>query len=232
LANNEVEAGHLDKAYADASELVKRRPDNAFAHYSLAYVLRYAGLLDEAQKECNAAAEIDPGNYNWRSCAFAFFEAGKMAWAKQYLNKDAGSEWTNAVLVSVLMREGRMAEARKAAEQMSASPPWMRGFLQACLNKAPESDVHPLAQKAQTELLPETDSELKYFQGAILSACGEKQIGFAFLVKAVDENYCAYQALQTDPLLSGVQTDPEFRRIVDAAGACQKKFMAASQTGL
>ena len=231
LAQNEVEAGHLDKAYVDAAQLVKRRPDNAIAHFSLAYVLRYAGLLEGAQQECNAAAAIDPGNYNLRSCSFAFFEAGKMAWAKQYLNKDAGSEWTNAVMVSVLMREGRMAEARKAAEQMSASPPWMRDFLQACLNKAPENDVHRLAQQAQHELLPETDSELKYFQGAILASCGEKQIGFAFLAKAVDERYCAYQALQADPLLSGVQTDPEFRTIIDAAGDCQKKFLAASQKG-
>ena len=231
LANNEVEAGNLDKAYADAKELVKRRPDSAFAHYSLAYVLRYAGLLEDAQKECDAAAAIDPGNYNWRSCSFAFFEAGKMSWAKQYLNKDAGSEWTNAVMVSVLMREGRMAEARQAAQSMSASPVWMRDFLQACLNKAPATEVHRLAERAQNELLSETDSELKYYQGSLLAACGEKEIGYKFLAKAVDEKYCAYQALQGDPLLSGVQTDPEFQRIVQAAEACQKKFLAGEQGG-
>ena len=78
LAANEVEAGNLDQAYDDARALVQRRPDNAFAHYSLAYVLRYAGLLDEAQSECDKALAIDPKNYNWRSCAFAFFEAGKV----------------------------------------------------------------------------------------------------------------------------------------------------------
>jgi adenylate cyclase len=230
LAANEVEAGQLDKAYAEAMELVRRRPDNAFAHYSLAYVLRYAGLLDEAQKECDAASAIDSGNYNWRSCAFAFFEAGKMSWAKQYLNKDAGSEWTNAVMVPVLMREGRMTEARQAAEKMSTSPAWMRDFLQACLNKAPATEIHRLADLAQNELLPETDSELKYYQGTILAACGENEIAYAFLAKAVDEKYCAVQALQADPLLSGVQADPEFRKIIDAAEACQRKFIATGQT--
>jgi serine/threonine protein kinase/tetratricopeptide (TPR) repeat protein len=231
LATNEVEAGNLEKAYADARELVKRRPDNAVAHYSLAYVLRYAGLLDDAQKECDAAASIDPGNFNWRSCSFAFFEAGKMSWAKQYLNKDAGSEWTNAVMVSVLMREGRMAEARQAAQKMLKSPVWMPEFLQACLNKAPADEIHRLAKLAEVELLPETDSELKYHQGSLLTACGEKEVGYKFLAKAVNEKYCAYQALQADPLLSGVQTDAEFRKILSAAEECQKKFLAARQGG-
>jgi eukaryotic-like serine/threonine-protein kinase len=228
LATNEVEAGNLDKAYQNARDLVARRPDNAIAHYSLAYVLRYAGLLDEAQRECDAAVAIDPGNYNWRSCAFAFFEAGKTAFAKQYLNKDAGSEWSNAVMVSVLMREGRMKEAREAAEKMTTNPTWMRDFLQACLNKEPTETVHLLAQKAQDRLLAEQDSELKYYQGALLAQCGEKKIAYDFLRKAVEEKYCAYQALQVDPLLAGVQGESEFREIVQAAGACQQKFKAGS----
>jgi serine/threonine protein kinase len=226
LATNEVEAGTLDKAYADAKELVKRRPDSAFAHYSLAYVLRYAGLLEEAQKECDAATAIDPENFNWRSCSFAFFEAGKMSWAKQYLSKDAGSEWSNSVTVSVLMREGRMGEAQQATLKMTANPTWMRDFLQVCLNKAPGTEVHRLAESALKDLLPETDSELKYYQGTLLAACGEREIAYKFLAKAVDQKYCAYQALQADPLLSGVQTDPEFRKILQAAEACQKNFLA------
>jgi eukaryotic-like serine/threonine-protein kinase len=229
LAANEVEAGNLDKAYAEVRELVKRRPESAFAHFSLAYVLRYAGLLDDAQKECDAAAAIDPGNYNWRSCSFAFFEAGKTSWAKQYLDKDPGSEWSNAVMVSVLMREGRMAEARQATLKMTANSTWMRDFLQVCLDKRPAREIHRLAEQALKELLPETDSELKYYQGTLLAACGEKEIAGKFLAKAVDQKYCAYQALQADPLLSGMQTDPEFRRIVAAAEACQKSFLAAEQ---
>jgi predicted Zn-dependent protease len=223
-----VEAGQLDKAYQSARDLVARRPDNAIAHYSLGYVLRYAGKLDEAQRECDAAAAIDPGNFNWRSCSFAFFEAGKTAFAKQYLNKDAGSEWSNAVMVSVLMREGRMKEAREAAEKMTSNPTWMRELLLGCLNKAPAEAIHSLAERAQDDLLWEQDSELKYYQGAVLAQCGEKKIAYAFLRKAVEQKYCAYQALQADPLLAGVQGDPEFREIVQAAGECQKNFMEKS----
>ncbi len=231
LATNEVEAGNLDKAYSDARALVQRRPDNAFAHYSLAYVSRYAGLLDEAQSECDMALALDSGNYNWRSCAFAFFEQGKAARAIQYLNVDAGSEWSNAVRVSVLMRERKMTEAGQAAQQMTENSIWMRALLQACLNKAPATEVHRLAEVAQNELLPEQDSELKYYQGTVLAACGEKQIAYLFLRKAVAENYCAYQALQSDPLLAGGRQDVEFRQIVQAARECQQKFAVAQGMG-
>src|ERR1019366_8040406 len=163
LATNEVKTGNLDKAYSDAQALVQKRPDNAFAHYSLAYVSRYAGLLHEAQSECDKALAIDSTNYNWRSCSFAFFEQGKLARAMEYLNLDAGSEWSNAVRVSVLMREGKMTEARQAAQQMTENPMWLRGLLQACLNKAPATEVHRLAELAENELLPEQDAELKYY---------------------------------------------------------------------
>ena len=227
LAANEVEMGNLDKAYTDAWALVKKRPDNAVAHYSLAYVLRYAGLLDMAQSECDQALAIDPGNYNWRSCSFAFFEQGKSARALEYLKIDAGSEWSNAVRVTVLMRQGKAAEAQQALKQMPQNEMWMQPVLQACLNKAPEKEVHKLALAAQDALLPEQDSELKYYQGALLAACGEKQAALAFLRKAVSENYCAHEALQSDPLLASLRGDAEFHQIVQEAAECQKKFAAA-----
>ena len=230
LATNLVETGDLNKAYEDARDLVKRRPDNAIAHYSLAYVLRYAGLLEQAQSECDKALAIDPGNYNWRSCAFAFFEQNKPVRAIEYLNRDAGSEWSNAVKVSVLMRQEKMVEARQAAQQMTDNPMWMRSFLQACLNKAPATEVHRQAELAQNQLLPEQDSELKYYQGAVLASCGEKQIAYTFLRKAVSEKYCAQEALRSDPLLAGVRNDPDFQEIVQAAAACQEAFTSAQGT--
>ena len=227
LAANEVESGNLDKAYEDARALVKKRPENAFAHYSLAYVARYAGRLDEAQRECDKALAIDPKNYNWRSCAFAFFEQAKPERAMEYLNLDASSEWSNATRVFVLMRQGKTAEAQQAAQQMTDNAMWMRGLVQACLNKAPATEIHQLAESARNQLATEQDPEFKYSQGTVMAACGEKQLAFAFLREAVAGNYCAREALEADPLLAGARQDAEFRRIVQQADDCQKKFAAA-----
>jgi serine/threonine protein kinase/lipoprotein NlpI len=227
LAANEVETGNLDRAYEDAKALVALRPDSAMAHYSLGYVLRYAGRLEEAQRACDKALAIDPKNYTWRSCAFAFFEQGKLDRARVYMNLDTGSEWSNATLVWVLMRERKMTESRWAAQQMKDNPVWMRGFVQACLNNAPAAELHRMAEAAERELLPEQDPESKYSQGTVLAACGEKEIGFRFLRQAVAGNYCSHQALQSDPLLAGVRGDAEFRPVLQAAEDCARKFATA-----
>jgi hypothetical protein len=100
-------------------------------------------------------------------------------------------------------------------------------MLEACLDKAPATDIHRFAEQAKTELLAKQNPELKYQQGALLAACGEPQIAFEFLRQAVAGNYCAHQALQSDPLLANVRTDPDFRRIVQTAAECQQKFAAA-----
>jgi TolB-like protein len=230
LAASEAEGGNLDRAYDDARALVQKRPDSAFAHFSLGYVLRYAGRLDEAQSECDKALRITE-DFNFRSCALAFAETGKLARAMKFLELDTGSEWANSVRVSVLMRQNKMAEAQQAAPQLTDNPMWMRGLLEACLNKAPATDIHTLAEQAKTDLLTKQNPEMKYHQGTMLAACGEKEIAFAFLHQAVAGNYCAHQALQSDPLLATVQGDSEFRPIVQAAAECQQKFAVAQGMG-
>jgi serine/threonine protein kinase len=226
LAAQEAEGGNLDRAYDDARALVQKRPDAAYAHFSLAYVLRYAGRLDEAQSECDKALAIDT-DYNWRTCALAFAEAGKADRAMQFLEQDTGSEWSNAIRVSVLMRQGKMLEAQEAAPQMTDNPMWMRGLVEACLAKAPAEDIHRMAEQAENELLAKQNPEMKYHQGTMLAACGEKEIAFAFLRQAVAGNYCAYQGLESDPLLADVRGDADFQQIVQAAAECQQKFAAA-----
>ena len=144
----------------------------------------------------------------------------------EYLNRDAGSEWSNAVKVSVLMRDGRAAEAQQAAQQMTDNLLWMPKLLQACLNRTPKTEIRRLAELAETQLLPEPDPEDKYYQGAILAACGEPQIAYVFLRKAVAENYCAYQALQSDPLLGNFRGTLEFSELLSAAKLCQDRFLA------
>ena len=77
LTTSRADRGELRNAYAEASALVKRRPDSAQAHFALGYVLRYAGLLDESAHECDTAVALDRGNYAFRSCSWTFMQLGE-----------------------------------------------------------------------------------------------------------------------------------------------------------
>src|SRR5271166_3778352 len=104
LIANRVERGELGKAYEAAQALVKRRPEKAEAHFAMAYVHRYAGMLEQSTQECNTALALDPGNYLFRSCAWAFMELGKTERAADFIRLDAGSEWAAYITPSLLLR--------------------------------------------------------------------------------------------------------------------------------
>jgi eukaryotic-like serine/threonine-protein kinase len=225
LAQNRAELGELNRAYADAKELVKSRPESAMSHFTMSYVLRYTGLLDEAQRECDSALAIDPGNYNFRSCGIAFFANDKEARALDFLRIDAGSEWSKDHVPVVYLRQGRAQEARRAAQDMTDNPIWMRNLLIACMDNKPAAEIAKMAQQAETDLLSEKDSELKYLQGTILAYCGQDEVALWFLRTAVAQNYCAYVALQTDPMLAKLRRNPEFQTVLSEGRKCQQKFL-------
>ncbi len=152
LIANHVERGELSKAYQAAQELVKRRPDSAQAHFALSYVYRYAGMLEQAAGECDTAAALDPGNYAFRSCAWTFAELGKTDRAMDFVRLDAGSEWAAYAAPSILLREGKIAEAREAVRHMPSTPRYHRDLLEACLQLRPGSELDRIAHEDETNL--------------------------------------------------------------------------------
>ena len=230
LIANRVERGELGKAYQAAQALVKRRPESAEAHFAMAYVYRYAGMLGQSTNECNTALALDPGNYVFRSCAWAFMELGKTERAREFVRLDAGSEWAAYVTPSLLLREGKVAEAREAVERMPSSPRYHRDLLEACLQLRPAADLDRMAQEAETSVPTDLDVETWYYQGTIFAYCGKKQAALHLLQSAVEQNYCAHENLLSDPLLVKLRTDTAFDKVLTAAGACQEAVRASANT--
>ena len=219
LITNRVERGEVARAYQEAKALVKRRPESAEAHFTLAFVLRYAGMLEEAVRECDNALALDPGNYTFRSCTFAFQELDQPGRAMDFLRLDAGSEYANYALPYLLLREGKVTEAREAVKKMATTRVFHRDLLQACLS-GPPSELDRIAHEDQTGT-SEADPELVYDQGAILAYCGKKEAAFHMLRTAIEQNYCAYSNLLSDPLLTKLRSDSRFDEILTAAHECQ-----------
>jgi serine/threonine protein kinase/tetratricopeptide (TPR) repeat protein len=228
LIANRVERGELGKAYLAAQALVKHRPESSQAHFVMGYVYRYAGMLEQSTVECDTALALDPGNYSFRSCAWAFMELGKTERAADFVRLDAGSEWAAYVTPSILLREGKIAEAREAVKRMPSTPRYHRDLLEACLQLRPAADLDRMAQEAETSLPTEPDPETWYYQGALFAYCGKKQAGLHLLQSAVEQNYCAHENLLYDPLLAKLRTDTAFDKVLTAAGTCQEAVRAAS----
>jgi len=226
---NAVERGELGKAYESAQALVKSRPESAQAHFALSYVYRYAGMLPESARECNSALTLDPGNYMFRSCAWTFMELGQTERAAEFLRLDAASEWAAYVKPSLLLRAGKVDEAREAVKHMPTAPRYHRDLLEACLGLRPSGELDRIAHEVETSQVNELDPELLYYQGAWLGYCGKNQVALQLLQSAVERNYCAYSNMLNDPLLAKLRGDPAFDKVLTSASACQEVVKAREE---
>jgi serine/threonine protein kinase len=225
LITNRVERGEMVKAYKDAYSLLKIRPDSAQTHFTMGYVARYAGLLDEATRECDAALSIDPGNYFFRSCAWAYMYLGNTRRAWEFVGLDAGSEWGSWATTSVLLREGKISEARASVKKISSSSRYYRDLLEAVLGLRSSAELDQIANRL-TSTQEGEDPESYYQQGSLLAYAGRTDVAIHMLKVAIEGNYCAYSALTSDPLLTKVRSAPAYKELLNAAKACQEPILA------
>jgi TolB-like protein/tRNA A-37 threonylcarbamoyl transferase component Bud32 len=217
----ETEGGNLEEADRRARDLVARRPQDPQARFALAYVLRYAGLLEEAGRECDAALAADPHNRGFRSCAFAFLSLGKYERAREYLRLDAGSDWSKGREGNILHREGKTEEA---AALYAAT-----GFVQAAQlmrKSGAQADRDRTAAALEAAALSDPDPEDPYYLSGILASTGYPAVALRLLRNAVERNYISWPAMDHDPLFESIRKNPEFGVIRADAIRRQKEFVA------
>lgn len=221
LIVNRVERGELGRAYDAATDLVHRRPQSGEAHFALSYVLRYAGMQEKAAQECTAARSLDPGNFNFRSCAWAFMELGQTDRAMDFIHLDGGSEWANWATPYDYLTSGNLVQARQAAKSVGKSPTYHRDLLIACTQPQRPADMDRIVKQEEASVMTEADPEAWYHVGALMAYCGQNEAALRLLKSAVQQNYCAYSALLDDPLLKGLRKETAFNEVLTAASTCQ-----------
>jgi eukaryotic-like serine/threonine-protein kinase len=229
LITNRVERGELGRAYDAATDLVHRRPQSGDAHFALSYVLRYAGMQEQATQECNTARSLDPGNFDFRSCAWAFLELGKTDRAMDFVHLDAGSEWAAWVTPYVYLAAGNVAQARESVKNVAKAPAYHRDLLAACTQPQLPTDIDRIVREAESSAMAEPDPEAWYHVGVLMAYCGQKDPALRLLKAAVQQNYCAYSALLEDPLLKDLRKDTAFNEVLTAASACQAALKEGRQ---
>jgi DNA-binding winged helix-turn-helix (wHTH) protein/TolB-like protein/tetratricopeptide (TPR) repeat protein len=222
-----AEQGDLQGAYDQAAEFLRSRPDLSMAHFWMGYVLRYAGLLDEAGKECDAGFVLDPGFNVLRSCATTFILAGDYAHAQRYIKVDEGSGFGALLRMDIALRERKTATV--LAEANTASRLGYRRvyakLAQACLNPAPEGNLAKVVAEVEGDPVSSHDPELLYQNAGVLSLCGQSDAALRQLRNAIKGNYCSYPALDNDPQFDSIRQRPEFAELRQAAIQCQQNFL-------
>ncbi len=219
-----VESGRLDEAYDQAQELLRRRPDNGNAHFTLAYVYTYGGLLAQAARECDAALAIDSSNYGFRACSITFMQLGKYERALDYVRLDEGSAWATGVEADIQLRQGRLEEAARNYDVHTGMRDSQTRMLLLFLAHRPATEIAAAAKQVEAHLMANRDPEPKHLAASFMAYVGQRDAAFRLLRRAVEQNFCGYPALDQDPLFASIRTAPEFPSLHAAAVECQRKF--------
>jgi adenylate cyclase len=226
IVSLDSDAGKLAQAYREAKAMVEKRPQSGFAHFTLSYVLRYAALSKEAAHECDLALRLDPGNYQFRSCASVFFTTGQYDHAREFLKLDAGSEWSNNVEVMILLQEGKTNEALQQLRRLPESSFFHTRALQACYEDPRPPGAAQLLQQFQKEILAYRDPEPKFSQARTFNPCLGNAFTARLMRSAIEGGFCGYDHLQLDPMLRGFRQSVEYPAILAQAKQCQDRFLA------
>ena len=226
LIDNRVERGDLVGAYRDAKALVERHPEKPEAHFTLSYVLRYGGAIEESAHECDAALAPDPGNFSFRSCAFTFDQLGNYARAMDFLQLDAGSAWAENNMMRHYLRDGKVVQAREVVDKRKGTNQFDFQMMAACIENPSSPAVPVLARDVVAIRLADPDPEPRYVVAGDLVFCGQKDAAVQLLKSAIEGNFCAYTGLQNDSAWAKLRGTPEFNEILSAAKKCQSNFLA------
>ncbi len=223
----ETEGGRLREADERARDLLRRRPNDAHAHFAQAYVLRYAGLLDEAARHCDAARAADPQSREFRSCGTPFAQLGDFSKARSYYElDDPSSRWRRSQEAALLLRENK---PEATARLLRESPRWSQvaGLI---LKEGSQADRDAAAEALAKRAFEERDSENRYVMATWLAPCGYRDAALRLLRRAVEDNYLAVPAMDRNVLFDSIRKDPEFAAIREEALRRQKEFVARRGT--
>ena len=216
----------LNLAYDDITKLLHKRPDSGAVHLVHAYVLWYAGLLEESTSECEKTRSIDAGTTDLASCGYIFLALGRYDRAREYFQLQSGNEYEKGGRVEIFVREGKEDEALQELKSLPMTTAFYgRPILEPCLQHQPPAKERGAGQQVRSALMAGHDPFPKYVLAAWDSFCGEPDLALVELRRAISQNYCSYPQMETDPLLIKIRAMPEFAEIRSSGIACQQQFL-------
>lgn len=226
-----AERGDLEGAWNLATNLLLVRPESYDSHFEMSYVYRYAGLLDQAAKECEIAFAGDPGNPVLRSCSKVFMYKGDYARARAFADLDGSSGWSVRERMQFALRQKNDAEALALARVATETGYHDSDIVRAKLENRPAAVLDKIGAQEVAYAEKQSDSEDEYEIGAMLSFAEQPDRALRVIVDSVHRGYCAVPMLESDSLLAALRTRPQFKELQSSAATCQRHFLNYIATG-
>jgi tetratricopeptide (TPR) repeat protein len=234
LAMIYTETARIEKAVEITRQMLEINPNNAEAHFSLGYIYRYAGMLNESVLEMEKAVSLDPKNPEFRSIVITYRFVGEYEKAIETSKIYEESAFILAEQGATFFMQGKQKQAVEYFDRVIAMEP--DGLLalsvtgiKASIEGNIEEGIDAARKFEQANI---TDAEAWYHFAGNYGLLGDRDGCVRALQRAVDGGYFNYPFMLTDPFLDSVRDDPEFQHILEMAKvkheAFKKKFFPES----
>ncbi len=225
-----TETAKTEEAVEITKQMLEINPNNAEAHYTLGYVYRYAGMLNESILEMEKAIAIDSKNPRFRSWGVAYLNIGEYEKAFNAFDIVKGSTYSLGWQSIILFRQGNQERAIDYFNRIIAlEPEGLWAFVAETYKALIEgNNKKGLIAVQKLEQANITDSEAWYYWAGLYGLLGERDGCIRCLRRAVEGGYFDYPFMSTDFFLETFRDDPEFQKIIEQAKekhlAFKKKF--------
>ena len=214
-----TETARTEDAVKLTRQMLEINPNNAAAHYSLGYIYRYAGMLNESVLEMEKAVTLDPNNPNFRSITITYLFAGEYEKSLDAFKNYKESSLTLGNQGITLFRQGKKKKAIEYFNRVIAIEPdglnalWATG-LKASIEGNIKEGIDAARKFEQANI---ADAEAWYHFAENYGLLGDKDGCIRTLERAIDGGYFNYPFMLTDSFLDSVRDEPEFQKVLEKA---------------
>ncbi len=211
-----IEDGRMGEAYQTARLALTQNPDLASPHFIMSYVYRYAGLLEDAARECELALAVNPTDFSMRSCTITFYRLGDFERARDFLALDPASGWARGHEGSLEYFAGNLDFDRQPQ-------------LLADCRADPESETTRTSLERAIDFIKTVpDPEQAYHTLAVVALCGFHDEALRLLPVVANAGYCAPGVFEEGPFRA-LEGKPSWEGAQAAHDACHAEFLEAKR---
>ncbi|MCF6288953.1 MAG: winged helix-turn-helix domain-containing protein [Proteobacteria bacterium] len=211
-----TETNRIEEAVKMANIMLDVNPNNADTHFTLGYIYRYAGMVDEAITRQEQAVRLDPLNPKYRSLISTYSGAGKYHKALKMIELYEKSPFTQGWKGLMNFRLGNNEKAIdyfNQAIQLDKNGLWANVAIifKSHIADKPEAGFQAIKKLSSSA---HSDGETLYFLSSYYALLGDKENSLNTLEKAINAGYFNYSFMASNSYYDSFQNNSSFKKLL------------------